>query len=77
MALGSYAQQSSCVNPLANPTGEQDKLAGQGPIQEFNAGSDEVPIKAPTPPEAPTPPFVPLSIEDLFAKFMKVLIETT
>ena len=77
MAPGSRVWRSPRVNPSADPTGEQDKLAGQGPIRGFNAGSDEAPTKAPTPPEAPIPPLVPPSIEDLFIKFMKVFMETT
>ena len=77
MAPGSRAQRSPCVNPPANPTGEQDELAGQGPVQEFNARSNEALTEAPTSPEAPIPPLVPPSIEDLFIKFMKVFIETT
>ena len=77
MAPGSRARRSPRVNPPADPTGEQDELAGQGPVRGFNAGSDEAPTKAPTPPEAPTPPFVPPSTEDLFTKFMKVFMETT
>ena len=77
MAPGSCARQSSRVNPLTNPTGEQDELAGQSPVRRFNAGSDEAPIKAPTPPEAPTPPLVPSSTKNLFIKFMKVFMEMT
>ena len=77
MAPGSCAWQSPCVNPLANPIGEQDELTSQGPVREFNAGSDEAPTKAPTPPEASTPPLVPLFTKDLFTKFIKVFIETT
>ena len=76
MAPGSRARRSPCVNPPANPTGEQDELAGQGPARGFNAGSDEAPTKAPTPPEAHTPSLVPPSTEDLFTKFMKVFMET-
>ena len=77
MALGSRAWRSPCVNPPANFTGEQDELAGQGPIRRFNTESDEAPTKAPTPPEVPTPPFIPPSIEDLFTQFMKIFMETT
>ena len=77
MAPGSRARRSPCVNPPANPTGEQDELAGQSPVRGFNAGSDEAPTEAPTPPEAPIPPLVPSSTEDLFTKFMKVFMETT
>ena len=76
MAPESRAQRSPCVNPPANPTGKQDKLAGQGPIRGFNARSNEAPTKAPIRPEASTPPFIPLSTEGLFIKFMKVFIET-
>ena len=67
MAPGSRARRSPRVNPPADPTGEQDELAGQGPVRGFNAGSDE----------APTPPLVPPSTKDLFTKFMKVFMETT
>ena len=77
MAPGSCAQQIPCVNPSADPIGEQDELADQGPVPRFNAGSNEAPTKAPTPPEAPIPPLVPSSTEDLFTKFMKVFMETT
>ena len=76
MAPGSRAQRSPCVNPPANPTREQDELAGQGPVRGFNAGSDEAPTEAPTPPEAPTLPLVPSSTKDLFTKFMKVFMKT-
>ena len=76
MAPGSCAQRSPCVNPPANPTGEQDELDGQGPIQEFNAGSNEAPTKALISPEAPSPLLVLPSTEDLFTKFMKVFMET-
>ena len=77
MAPGSCAQRSPCINPLADLTGEQDELAGQGPVRGFNAGSDEAPTEAPTPLEAPIPPLVPSSTKDLFIKFMKVFMETT
>ena len=77
MAPGSCARRSPCVNPPADPTGEQDELAGQGPVRGFNAGSNEAPTKAPTPLEAPTPPLVPSSTKDFFTKFMKVFMETT
>ena len=77
MAPRSCAQQNLCVNPSANPTREQNNLASQGPVQRFNAESDEAPTKAPTPPEAPIPPLIPPFTEDLFTKFMKVFIETT
>ena len=77
MASGSRARRSPCINPPADPTGEQDELAGQRPVRGFNTGSNEAPTKALTPPEAPTPPLVPSSTEDLFTKFMKVFMETT
>ena len=77
MAPGSRARRSPRVNPPADPTGEQDELAGQGPVRRFNAGSNEAPTKAPTPPEAPIPPLVPPSTKDLFIKFMKVFMKTT
>ena len=69
MAPGSRARRSPRVNPPADPTGEQNELAGQGPIQGFNAGSDKASTEALTPPEAPTPPLVPPSTKDLFTKF--------
>ena len=77
MAPGSYAWQSPCVNFPANPTGEQDELADQGPIRGFNAGSNEALTKAPTSLEAHTLPLVPPFTKDLFTKFMKVFMETT
>ena len=77
MAPGSRARRSPRVNSPADPTGEQDELAGQGPVRRFNAGSNEAPTKAPTPPEALTPLLVPPSTKDLFTKFMKVFMETT
>ena len=76
MALGSYVQQSSCVNFLANPTREQYKLAGQDPVKKFNVGSNEAPTKALTPPKAPTPPLISLSTKNFFIKLMKILMET-
>ena len=73
MALGSCARQSSCNNPPANLTGEQDELASlQGPVGRSDIGNNE----APTPPEAPTQPLVPLT-KDLFTKFMKAFMEST
>ena len=77
MAPRSRAQQCPRVNPPADLTGEQDELAGQGPVRGFNAGSDEAPIESLTPPETPTLPLVPFSTEDLFTKFMRVFMETT
>ena len=77
MAPGSRARRSPRVNPPADPTGEQDELAGQGPVRGFNAGSNEAPTEAPTPPEALTPPLVLSSTKDLFTKFMKVFMKTT
>ena len=76
MAPRSRVWRSPCVNPPADPTGEQDELAGQSLIRGFNAGSDEAPTKTLTPPEAPTPPLVLPSTKDLFTKFMKVFMET-
>ena len=76
MALGSRVPWSPLVNPLADPTGEQDKLAGQSPIRGFNAGSNEAPTKALTHLEAPTPLFIYLSTKDFFTKFMKEFMET-
>ena len=77
MAPGSRARRSPRVNPPADPTGEQNELAGQGPIQQFNAGSDEAPTEAPTPLEAFTSSLVFPFTKDLFTKFMKVFIEMT
>ena len=77
MALGSRTRRSSCVNPSADPTREQDELAGQGPVQGFNTGSNEALTKAPTLLKAPTPPLVLSSTEDFFTKFMKVFMKTT
>ena len=76
MAPGSRAQRSPRINPPADPTGEQDELAGQGPVRGFNAGSDEAPTKALTPPEALTPPLVLPFTKDLFTKFMKIFMKT-
>ena len=77
MAPRSCAWQSPCVNPSADPTEEQDELAGQGPIRGFNAGSNEALTKAPTPSEAHILLLVPSSTKDLFTKFMKMFMETT
>ena len=78
MAPGSCACRSPRVNTLVDPAGELDELAGaQGPAKRSNAGNDEAPTEAPTPPEASTPPLVPPTSEDLFTKFMKVFMETT
>ena len=73
MAPGSCALRSSCNNPPADPTGEQDELASpQGPVGRSDVGSD----KAITLLEASTPPFIPPT-EDLFTKFMKAFVEST
>ena len=77
MTLGSYAQQSPCINPPHNPTGEQNELASQSSVQGFNAKSNEALTKALTPLKAPTPPLILPSIKDFFIKFMKVFMETT
>ena len=77
MASGSGVWWSSCVDPPANPIGEQNEFAGQDLVQRFNAGSNEASTKAPIPPEALTPPLVLLSTKDLFTKFIKVFMETT
>ena len=77
MAPGSRTRRSPRVNPPADPIGEQNELAGQGPVRGFNVGSNEAPTKALTPPKALTPSLVPSSTEDLFTKFMKVFMETT
>ena len=74
MAPGSCTiQKSPCVNLSVYPI-KQDELAGaQDLAGKFNANSNETP----TLPEALTPPFVPLYVEDLFTKFIKMFIETT
>ena len=78
MALGSRAYWNPCVNTPVNPVGKLDELAGaQGSARRSNAGSDEVPTEAPTPPEASTLPLIPPTSEDLFTKFMEMFIETT
>ena len=76
MAPESHARLSLCINPPANPTREQNKLAGQGPIRGFNAKSDEAPTKASIPLKAPTLPLILFFTEDHFTKFMKVFMET-
>ena len=78
MAPGSHACRSPCVNTPVDPAGELDELAGaQGPARRSNAGSDEAPTEAPTPPEESTLPLVPSTSKNLFTKFMKVFMETT
>ena len=77
MAPRSCARRSPCVNPPADPTREQDELAGQDLVRGFNAGSNEASTEASTPPKALTPPPVPSSTKDLFTKFMKVFMERT
>ena len=77
MTPESRTQRSPCINPRADPTREEDELAGQGPVPKFNAGSDEALIKAPTPPKAPITPLVLPSTKNLFTKFIKVFMETT
>ena len=77
MAPRSCARRSPCVNLPADPTREQDELAGQGPVWEFNAESNKAPTEALTPLEAPIPSFIPPSIENLFTKFMKVFMKMT
>ena len=77
MVLGSYVQQSLCVNPPANLTRKQDKLASQGPARKFNFGSDEAFTKAFIPLKALIPPLVLFPIKDLFTKFIKAFMEST
>ena len=78
MAPGSCACRSPRVNTPIDPATELDELAGaQGPTRRSNAGSNEAPTEAFTPPEASTPPFIPLISKDLFTKFMKMFIEIT
>ena len=58
---------------MADPTREQDKLAGsQSLIKRSDTGND----KAFTSPKAPTPSLI-LPTKDFFTKFMKVFIEST
>ena len=78
MASGSHACRSPCITTPAHPVQELDKLAGaQGSARESNAKSNKAPIEASTPPKAPTPPLILLSTEDLFTRFMKVIMKTT
>ena len=73
MALESCTWRSPCNNPLADPTGEQDKLVNpQGPVWRLNVGNNN----AFTPLEAPILPLVP-STKDFFTKFMKTFVELT
>ena len=67
-------RQSLYVNPPANPTGEQNKLAG---AQSLAKKSDINSDKALIPSETPTLSLVSPPAEDLFTKFMKVFVETT
>ena len=75
MALGSRTEQSPCVNPPANSIRKQDELAGQGPVQRFNVGSNKAPTKAPTLPEALPLPIILPSTKDFFTRFMKVFMK--
>ena len=78
MAPESCARRSSCINTLVNPARELDELAGaEAPAKKSNAGSNEALTEAPTSPEASTPPIVLPTSEDLFIKFMKMIMETT
>ena len=70
--------RSPRVNTSVDPAGELNKLAdAQGPARRSNAGSNEAPTKAFTPPEASTLPLVLPTSEDLFTKFIKMFMETT
>ena len=74
MAPESCVCRSPCVNNPVDPAGELNELVGaQGLGRGSNAGSNEVL----TSPEASTPPFVPPTSDDLFTKFIKMLMETT
>ena len=78
MALGSCACRSPCINTPANPARELNEFAGaQGPTRRSKAGSNKAPTEALTPPEALTLSLIPLSMKDLFTRFMKVIMETT
>ena len=74
MALRSHTtQRSSCVNPLSDPTREQNKLTDtQNQARRSDAGNN----KAFTLCKAPTPTLVSPPAKDLFTKFMKVFVET-
>ena len=77
MAPKSCTWQSSCINSLANLAREQNKLAGQGPVREFNIKSNKASTEAFTPLKAPTLSLVPPSTKNFFIKFMKVLMKMT
>ena len=77
MALQSCVCWSPCINIPANPAGELNELADQGPVRESNVGSNKASTKVLTLLKAPIPPLVLPFIKDLFTKLMKVFIETT
>ena len=77
MAPESRACWSPHINTPTDLAGELDELAkAQSPIRESNAGSNKVLIEASTPLKVSTPPLVLPSTENLFTRFLKVLIET-
>ena len=72
MAPGFYIWRSPCNNPLADLTGDQDKLAGpQGSARRSDAGSHEALIL----PKAPILSLI-FSIKDFFTRFMKTFVES-
>lgn len=75
MALGSLiAQRSPYVNLPASIPKKQDKFVGiQGLAGRFNIGSN----KALTSFETLIPPFILFLAQDLFTKFMKMVMELT
>ena len=79
IVLGSYiTRRSPCVNTLVNLAGKLDKFAGaQGQARKPNAGSNEAPTKALTPPEALSPPLILPLVKDFFTKFLKVFMKMT
>ena len=78
MALRSFAQWSSYVNPTTNSAGEYNELiSARDPIKRSNIGNNRVPTKASTPPEVLIPTLILFPIEDFFIRFLKVFIETT
>ena len=73
MALRSCAGQNFCGNPLADPTREQNGLAGTKSLaRRSDAGSNEASI----PLAALTLPLVPFA-KDFFTKFIKTFVELT
>ena len=72
MVSESYAQWSSCNNPLANPIREQNEFTGpQGIVKRLDTNSNE----ALTFSETLNLLFVPPT-KDFFMKFMKAFMES-